>query len=87
MNKILVILLTLLTMILFPTVAQAKTYTNTAKCAVIVHNKSVAPANPPKWVTSTGKTKALACRAAKKNATSKDPRDTHARHFDCGKKS
>lgn len=84
----LVISTTLLTMILFPAVVQAKTYTDAAKCAIIVHNKSVAPANPPKWVTGTGigKTKALACRAAKKNATSKAPRGTYARHCDCGKK-
>ena len=41
-------------MILFPAVVQAKTYTDAAKCAIIVHNKSVAPANPPKWVTGTG---------------------------------
>lgn len=88
LKKTLIISTVLLNMILFPAVAQAKTYTDTAKCAVIVHDKSVAPANPPQWVTGTGtgKTKALACTAAKKNATSKAPRGTYARHCDCGKK-
>lgn len=70
-----------------PTFAQAKTYTDTAKCGVIVIDRNIAPANPPLWVTgtATGKTKALACAAAKKVASSKAPRGTQAKHCDCGK--
>ena len=76
-----------LPIILFPTLVYANTYTDTAKCAVIVYDKSIAPANPPAWVTGTGsgKTKALACTAAKKDAMSKAPRGTQAKHCDCGK--
>ncbi len=77
-----------LILISFSASTNAKTYTDTAKCAVIVYDKSIAPKTPPKWVTGVGvgKTKSLACAAAKKSASSKAPKGTQAKHCDCGKK-
>lgn len=81
-------ILSFLATMLFPTIAQAKMYKDTAKCGVIAKKTHPNPASLPKWVTGsgTGKTKAAACAAAKKDATRKIPRDAQAKHCDCGKK-
>ncbi|WFF38147.1 hypothetical protein LU290_07750 [Moraxella nasibovis] len=88
LNKTLIASIAVLTIISFPTVAQAKTYKDTAKCGVIAKKTHPNPASLPQWVTGsgTGKTQAKACAAAKKDATSKIPRDAQAKHCDCGKK-
>lgn len=66
-------------------VAFAKTYSDTAKCGVLVIDKNIAPNPPPAWLygTGEGKTPDKACTAAKKDAMSKAPRGTHAKHCDC----